>query len=128
MTVVLDSWAILRYLEDAEPASSAVAELLETERPVVSWINLGEVFYVVRRLHGDEAASETIRDLRAVTSPDLPAENRVIEAARIKSDHPMAYADTFAVATALSHDATLWTGDPELLVVDSPWQWRDLRQ
>lgn len=127
MTVVLDSWAILRYLEDTEPASTAVAGLLAAERPVVSWINLGEVFYVVRRLQGENAATETIRDLRGVTNPELPTEARVIEAARIKADHPMAYADAFAAATAMSHGATLWTGDPELLRAEATWQWRDLR-
>ncbi|GEM_PF-2899416 len=36
MSVVLDSWAILSYLEDAEPTSSAVAELLDRTRPLVS--------------------------------------------------------------------------------------------
>ncbi len=31
----------------------------------------------------------------------------------------MAYADVFAAATAIAYEATLWTGDPELLVVDA---------
>lgn len=58
MTVVLDSWAVLRYLEDSEPAAQAVGELLEGERPLMSWINLGEVHSVLLRLHGeDDAAS-----------------------------------------------------------------------
>lgn len=127
MTVVLDSWAILRYLEAAEPAAGAVAELLAEQRPVVSWMNLGEVFYVVRRVHGDDEAGTTVRDLREVIAPELPSERRVIEAARLKADHPMAYADAFAAATAIAHQATLWTGDPELLVDGSIWQWRDLR-
>lgn len=39
----------------------------------------------------------------------------------------MAYADAFGAAVAIATDATLWTGDPELLVVDAPWRWRDLR-
>jgi len=34
----------------------------------------------------------------------------------------------FAAATAIAHDAELWTGDPELLVSDAPWRWRDLRR
>lgn len=127
MTVVLDSWAILRYLEGAEIPAGAVAELLARERPIVSWINLGEVFYVVRRLHGENAASQAVRDLRDVTRPELPAETRVIEAARIKAEHPLAYADAFAAATAIAHDAVLWTGDPELLVDQATWRWRDLR-
>ena len=127
MTVVLDSWAILRYLEDTEPAAGRVADLLATERPVVSWINLGEVFYILRRHGGDAAASEAVRDLRDVTSPETPTETRIIEAARIKADYPMAYADAFAAATAVGHAATLWTGDPELLLDRAPWAWSDLR-
>jgi predicted nucleic acid-binding protein len=127
VTVVLDSWVILRYLEAAEPAAGAVAELLAEQRPVVSWMNLGEVFYVVRRVHGDDEAGTTVRDLREVIAPELPSERRVIEAASLKADHPMAYADAFAAATAIAHQANLWTGDPELLVDGSIWQWRDLR-
>jgi len=127
MTVVLDSWAIIELLEDRRPAAEHVAALLATEQPVVSWINLGEVFYVIRRGAGDDAALETLRDLREVVSAEQPTETRVIEAARIKADHPMAFADAFAAATTVAHDATLWTGDPELLFTGAPWRWRDLR-
>jgi predicted nucleic acid-binding protein len=127
MTTVLDSWAVLRYLEDSSPAASDVAELLTAERPLISWINLGEVFYVIRRLHGEEQAAETVRDLRAVVDAALPDAARVLDAARIKADHPLAYADAFAAATALAARGELWTGDPELLVAGSPWRWRDLR-
>ena len=127
MTVVLDSWAVLRLLEDESRAASAVADLLEEERPLMSWINLGEVMYIVRRLHGEDAASETVRDLRSVIDVRLPDESLVLDAARIKADNPLAYADAFAAALAVEHDATLWTGDPELLVADAPWRFRDLR-
>jgi len=125
--VVLDSWAVLRYLEDAEPAASAVAELLATVRPAMSWINLGEVFYVVARLHGEDEAGAAVRDVRDAVAARLPDERQVLEAARIKAAHPLAYADAFAAALALTQGAVLWTGDPELLVAGSPWRWRDLR-
>lgn len=127
MTVVLDSWAIMRYLEDTEPVAQQVADLLEGERPIVSWINLGEIFYVIRRLQGDDAAVMTTRDLRDVTRCVLPDETIVVDAARIKADHPLAYADAFAAATAIARQATLWTGDPELLLDGARWTWRDLR-
>ena len=45
---------------------------------------------------GEEAASSTLRDLRDVVSPEVPGESRIIEAARIKATHPMAYPDAFA--------------------------------
>lgn len=127
MTAVLDSWAVLRYLENLDPAAAEVGALLESERPLMSWINLGEVFYVLRRVHGEDAASTTIRDLRTVLDAELPSAERVLAASRVKADHPLAYADAFGAATAVAHDAVLWTGDPELLIQKAPWRWRDLR-
>jgi len=127
VTVVLDSWAVLRYLEDAGPSAEAVSDLLVQEKPLMSWINLGEVHYVLRRLHGEDAATETVRDLRDVIDARLPDERLVIDAARIKADLPMAYADAFAAALTVASDATLWTGDPELLLDGASWRWRDLR-
>lgn len=127
MTVVLDSWAVLRYLEDAQPAAGTVADLLDRERPLMSWINLGEVHYVLRRIQGEDDATETVRDLRDVIDARLPDERLVLDAARIKADHPMAFADAFAAALTVAQDAALWTGDPELLLDRSSWRWRDLR-
>lgn len=127
MTVVLDSWAVLRFLENTEPAASRVSELLDAERPLMSWINLGEVHYVIRRSNGEDQAAETVRDLRDVIDVRLPDERTVLDAARLKADHPMAYADAFGAALAISEAATLWTGDPELLIERSPWTWHDLR-
>jgi len=128
MTVVLDSWAVLRFIEDTEPAATLVADLLEEDRPLMSWINLGEVHYVLRRAHGEDAAAETIRDLRDVIDARLPDERLVLDAARLKADHPMAYADAFGAALTIAEEATLWTGDAELVVDGAPWQWKDLRR
>lgn len=128
MTVVLDSWAVLRYLEDRAPTAARVTKLLDGAKPLMSWINLGEVYYVLRRLHSDSEATETVRDLRDVIDVRLPDERLIIEAARLKADYPMAYADASAAARAMSTDATLWTGDPELLISGAPWRWRDLRR
>ena len=127
MTVVLDSWAVLRFLENAEPAADLVAALLDEQEPLMSWINLGEVHYIVRRAHGEDAAINTVRDLREVVDVRLPDERAVLDAARIKADHARAFADAFGAALAIAERATLWTGDPELLVPNAPWQWRDLR-
>ncbi len=127
MTFALDSWAVLRLLEGAEPAASRVEQVLEAGRPVMSWINLGEVFYVVRRDQDDTEAREVVRDVRPQLSLDLPSEQRVLAAAAIKADHRMAYADAFAAATAVAHRAKLLTGDPELLIEDAAWGWEDLR-
>lgn len=127
MTIVVDSWAVLAFLGDEGGAAQAVADLLDRERPLISWINLGEVHYILCRHQGEAAASETVRDLRDVLDARLPDERMVLDAARIKADHAMAFADAFAAALAVATDATVWTGDPELLVDGSSWRWRDLR-
>ena len=80
----------------------------------MSWINLGEVYYVVHRAVSRAEAEATLALLRPMVLLDLPTAERVITAARVKAQHPLAYADAFAVATASAHDAVLLTGDPEI--------------
>ena len=126
MTVVLDAWAIVELVAGTE-AGRQVDELLDADRPLMSWINLAEVFYGFRREQGETEALAIVRDVREVVDVLLPAESAILGAARIKSDHPLSFADAFAAATAIAYDATLWTGDPELLVDGAPWAWRDLR-
>lgn len=114
MTVCLDSWAVLRWLEGTEPAASRVEEALDRQ-PVMSWMNLGEVYYVVYRAAGEPRADEVARDLQARVALDTTSPGRIIEAATIKALHPMAFGDAFAIATTLAHDAVLFTGDPEIV-------------
>lgn len=126
MTDCLDSWAVLAWLEGVEPAASRVQDALASH-PVMSWINVGEVAYVLERRAGVDRSREVVRELRRLLNLDLPTEERVIEAARVKAGHRMAYADAFAVATALAHGADLLTGDPEILRGDKSWSVVDLR-
>lgn len=127
MTYVLDSWAVLRLLEGAEPAASLVQAVLDAQRPLMSWVNLGEVFSVVHRDHGHDEAQQVVRDVQSQVDAELPTEQRVLQAALVKAEHPLAYADAFAAATALAHDAALLTGDPELLASAATWRVEDLR-
>ena len=127
MTDCLDSWAVLRWLEGREPAAGIVDRSLGA-RPVMSWINAGEVYYVVERAAGTDRARAVVSELRRILHLDLPGERRVLEAAAIKSRHAMAFADAFAVATSIAHRARLLTGDPEILHAGEPdWQLVDLR-
>lgn len=125
MTVCLDSWAILRWLEGAEPAAGRV-EAAMVDRPVVSWVTVGEVACVVERAAGPREARRTVRDLRACMRFDLPSEMRVLQAAAIKARHPMAYAEAFAVATARAHGCGLLAGDPAVVSADAGWDVVDL--
>lgn len=119
MSVCLDSWAILAWLDGEEPALARVEDVLAS-RPVVSWVNLVEVYYCVERDHGRGAADEILASLRASLAPDLPGTARMIEAARLKAAAPIALGDCFALATAAAHGLVLLTGDPEILELAAP--------
>lgn len=127
MSVCLDSWAVLAWLDGDEPAAAAVQEAFEAERPWMSWLNVGEVAYQVERRHGAGEAAAVVRRLRAAVALDDVTAGRALAAAHVKAEHPIAFADCFAAATAAARDATLFTGDSELLERDVGCRVRDLR-
>ena len=127
MSVCLDSWAVLAWLDGDEPAAAAVQEVFDTERPWMSWLNVGEVAYHLERRHGAGEAALIVRRLRAAVALDDVTAERVLAAAHIKAGHPIAFADCFAAVTAAARGATLLTGDPELLERDVGCRTRDLR-
>jgi PIN domain nuclease of toxin-antitoxin system len=127
VSVCLDAWAILAWLDGEEPALSRI-EALVPDRPVASWVNIVEVYYRVERDHGRLAADDALASLRASLSLDLPGTARMVEAARLKARVPIALGDCFAVATAAAHRFVLLTGDPEILELpDLPCPVEDLR-
>lgn len=131
MTVCLDSWAVLRWLEGVEPAATQVEAAMSSsslsQRPIMSWINVGEVFYIVARQAGMDEAHDVVAGLRRQLRLELPTAERVLQAAAFKASYPLALADAFAVATARANGAELWTGDPEILDADADWETLDLR-
>jgi predicted nucleic acid-binding protein len=93
----------------------------------MSWMNLGEVFYVTARATGTDSAQRLVAHLRRRLTLDDVTVARVLDAAAIKASHPMAFADAFALAAARAHDAVLLTGDPEILDIRGDWEVEDLR-
>jgi PIN domain nuclease of toxin-antitoxin system len=127
VSVCLDSWAILAWLDGEEPALSRVEGVI-AERPTVSWVNLVEVYYRVERDHGRIAADDALASLRAALSLDLPGTARMVQTARLKARASIALGDCFAVTTAAAHGLVLLTGDPEILgLSDPPCPTEDLR-
>jgi len=112
--IVLDAWALIAFLED-EPQALPVRDAWLSEGAAVSIINLGEIFYIRLRSHGERDATARIDLLRSeldVVPADWPI---VMDAGRIKAAGGLSYADAFCVASARSLDAELWTGDPEIV-------------
>jgi predicted nucleic acid-binding protein len=118
---------VLAWLHGQEPALTRVESAIGG-RPLISWIDLVEVYYRLERDYGRERADEDLTDLRAQLSADLPGTARMLEVARLKARHPIALGDCFALATAAAHDRVLLTGDPEILdLPDPPCRLEDLR-
>jgi ribonuclease VapC len=123
-TRVLDSWAILEWMSGRQPACDHVASLLsEAEdgrgRLLMSAINVGEVYYFLRK-HHTEALAESWRE-SSRTLPvtiETPSADDIWSAASLKAQFPIAYADAFAAALAQKYNCPLVTGDPEFRRVD----------
>ncbi|MHB1194423.1 MAG: PIN domain-containing protein [Longimicrobiales bacterium] len=120
---VLDSFAILALLND-EKGGAEVAELLRSamggRRSLhMNEINVGEVFYIVAKHRSPADAERVLDHLRALPLDFVPnAWADVLDAARIKAEHALSYADAFAVSTARRLGASLVTGDPEFRSVE----------
>lgn len=134
MRIVLDAWALLAYLQGEEPAASRLRDLFkqaQSGNPEIfaSLINVGEVYYRVGRRQGQDAADETLEELRLLPLTILtPLAETVIDAARLKVHYALSYADAFAAATAQKRNATLWTGDAELLAMKKTVRIESLRR
>jgi ribonuclease VapC len=120
---LLDSFALLRFFQK-EAGGDRVRAILEevrdgTARALLNVINMGEVIYTVQRRFGQQSKLEVVMNIDRLGIEILPVPNDLVfRAAELKARFPMSYADTFAVASAMEHDATLVTGDPEFRQVE----------
>ena len=84
----------------------------------LSLINMGEVYYRMAQIAGEDRATEALDLLRELPIEFVQVkESVVLEAARLKAAHRLSYADAFAVATGRLERAPLLTGDPEILAL-----------
>jgi ribonuclease VapC len=132
-TFVLDSFAVLALL-GKEPGSDEVAGLFRQAqqgeaRLLMTWVNAGEMAYIVERRWGMAQLYAALAMLEATALELVPVERELaLTAAHIKAEHPIAYADSFAAALAQHMGATLVTGDPEFELLSDNLTIRWLRQ
>lgn len=121
--IVLDSWAVLAYLQGegaAEYLADILAASIQAEAPIfMSVVNVGEVWYILSREVSNTEADKSIGTLRSwgveFVTADWP---HAKEAASLKAKHKISYADAFAAALARVRKAELVTGDPEFKQVE----------
>lgn len=126
---VLDSWAVLAYLQ-AETAGQKIANLiadtLEQGVPLlISVVNVGEVWYIFAREISEAEADKAVESLRHLGIEFVDVDWKLArQAAAYKANRKMSYADCFAAALAKEHKAELVTGDKEFKQVESEVQIR----
>lgn len=121
--IVLDAWAMLALIFREEPAAERVKNIFDETKSFkssihMSWINLGEVFYSIGRKKGINAANTVLEDIKMLPIRlQVPSKSDILESAIIKSNHPVSYADAFAISLAQKLDAVILTGDPEIVAL-----------
>ena len=122
---VLDSWAILAYLQD-EPSGEAVADLIAQAHqdglPIyLSVVNAGEVWYILAREQSEAEADSAIGVLQGLGIEFVEATLALARTAgTFKAKGKISYADCFAAALAMDRKADLVTGDKEFKQVEGP--------
>ncbi len=121
---LLDSFALLAFLNKETGFQRVRDRLSEAQKSeetmLMNDINVGEVYYILFRKRGREEADyflETILAALPITTVSNTFDD-VIEAAKIKAEYSLSFADCFAVALAKKKDATVMTGDPEFKKIE----------
>ena len=121
--IVLDSWAVIAYLED-DPAAERVADIIcdahEQGIPLfMTVVNAGEVWYIVAREASASDAEASIKQLRDLGIEFVDADwDLAKDAGQFKSKNKMSFADCFAAALAKQRKAHLATGDREFKQIE----------
>ena len=117
---VLDAFALMTHLERGRGHAKVMA-LLESANAgrvelLISDINLGEVYYVIKQRLGETAAENMLLDVDQLPVLKVAATwERIHRAAQIKGEGGLSYADAFAAGLAQEANAVLVTGDKEFL-------------
>jgi ribonuclease VapC len=121
---VLDSWALLAYFE-GEEAGAKVAEIFKEaaeaqKKLLISVINWGEVLYITESRYGEAKRNEVERLMNQMHLEVVDVDKDLTrEAARLKANAKLPYADSFAAALARLRKAILITGDQDFKSIES---------
>ena len=118
MRVVLDSYAVLAYLE-GEPEGERLVEYLRSASEgkaecFLNVVNLTEILYIVQRRRGRREALRTAAIIRSWPVEIVGVTDEIcLIASDLKARYRISLADSFAAATAKAVGGELLTGDKE---------------
>lgn len=124
MTRVIDAHGLLVFLEK-EAGYEKIEQFLisaveKGKYLLMTSVNFGEVYYIVLRECGREKANEVENIIRAMPIEIISVDIQLAkEAARLKANHKISYADCFAAALAKIHKGEVITGDKEFKLIEN---------
>jgi len=118
MRVVLDAYGLIKWLLE-EPGYKIVENYLSSHEVWMNLINFGEIYYrLIKNGLQDEAHSLwSVRERLPINYVEANW-TRIKEAAEIKANYPVSYADAFCMALGIEKNAPIVTGDPEFRKVE----------
>jgi predicted nucleic acid-binding protein len=109
---VVDSSGWLEYLADGKNASFFAEAIEDEEHLLVPVVCIYEVFKRILQQHGLSSAHDVVADMYSGLVVDMD-KALALSAAKISVEMKLAMADSLILATARSHEATLWTQDAD---------------
>jgi predicted nucleic acid-binding protein len=107
---IVDSSGWLEYFANGENAGFFAPAVEDIENLIVPAVSVYEVFKRILLVQGIDAAERRIADLFKGRQVDLTS-SLALSAAQLSAEYKLPMADSFILAAARAHDATLWTQD-----------------
>ena len=112
MNHVVDSSAWLEYFAAGPNAAHFREPLKQVDRLIVPTITLFEVFKVVHRQRGENAAIQAVALMKQGREIPLDA-SLAMQSAQLSLELKLPMADSIILATARAHRAEIWTQDDD---------------
>lgn len=109
---VVDSSGWLEYFADGSNADSFAAPLCQVAELLVPSVTLYEVFKIVCRQRGEDAALQAVAMMQQGRVIELSSSIALL-AAKLSLELKLPMADSIILATAQTHEAVLWTQDDD---------------
>lgn len=112
----------MAWVQD-EPGAQIVENLLveahrKHEKLLLHEVNLAEAYYLSIRRVGEEQTRSLAAQLLTLPIQVISTTPEILwQAALLKARYPLSLADAFAIASAITLDAAVVTGDPEFHAV-----------
>ena len=116
--IVFDSYALMVYFLREAGSKKVVQWILKSRENkceiLLSLFNWGEIYYSIARAEGEQKARDCLVVIDELSIHVAAVDQELtLDAARIKSQYALSYADCFAVALAKREDCPVLTGDQE---------------